>query len=354
MIMGEIKENPFKAIKKVLKKIYRKFVPYSWRVAFYRFRTRERERERERAADSINRYIKLTTQHQDRESKKVLLKRNLRIIEIEISSFCNRTCWFCPNSIIDRKSKIHFPESVFLKLMQNLSEIEYEGSLNFHRFNETLADKELILTRLSQARAHLPKANLGIFTNGDYLTREYLDELRDAGMNNMLMSYYLKENERFDIENVIKPAMQRMAKKLKLSYDGGLIKTSDREEYAITFDYEGAHIIYRCWNPETSGGDRGGVIESIKSREKQVRSCGCYFPLASIYVDYNCLAMPCCNLRSDVGAHKDFILGDVREQDLFELFSNDKYIAMRKMLTPNTPKSGPCASCHYDAREFLV
>ncbi|WP_394954875.1 radical SAM protein [uncultured Helicobacter sp.] len=330
-----------------IKTIHTKSLPLHWREAISRYRHADRLKHEQWCKDNLpnvlDRYITLTTPTHDREAQKKLLKDNLRIIEIEISAFCNRTCWFCPNSIIDRKQKIEFPESVFLRCIDNLAEIEYEGTLNFHRFNETLADRELILKRLRQARSKLPKAKLGIFTNGDYLTREYLDELRDAGMSYMLMSYYLKKNESFDKAKVLKPAMQKMANKLNLHYE---VSIDTPREYGITFKYPGVeYILCRCWNPEIGGIDRGGVIDQISKRESKVRDYGCHFPLESIYIDYNCLAMPCCHLRSDVEAHKDFIMGDVREMDLFELFSSPKYIATRQLLTPHTPKPGPCATC---------
>lgn len=95
----------------------------------------------------------LSTPITDRESQKRILKQFLQVVEIEIASFCNRTCYFCPNSHIDRKSKsIELDEVVFLKLIDNLSEIDYDKFLNFHRFNEPLANRELILKRVRQAR----------------------------------------------------------------------------------------------------------------------------------------------------------------------------------------------------------
>ena len=35
-------------------------------------------------------------------NNKDLFKKHLKLIEIEVFSFCNRKCWYCPNSYIDR------------------------------------------------------------------------------------------------------------------------------------------------------------------------------------------------------------------------------------------------------------
>ena len=37
-------------------------------------------------------------------------------IEIEIFSYCNRKCWFCPNSFVDRRSEnLIMPEEKIFK-----------------------------------------------------------------------------------------------------------------------------------------------------------------------------------------------------------------------------------------------
>ena len=86
--------------------------------------------------------------------------------------------------------------------------------MDFHRFNEPLANKELILKRVRQAREKLPKAKLCIFTNGDYAEKAYFEELREAGVTHILMSYYPTNND-YDREKVIK-AMEKMQTKTRL------------------------------------------------------------------------------------------------------------------------------------------
>ena len=272
----------------------------------------------------------LSTPITDRESQKKILKKHLQVVEIEIASFCNRTCYFCPNSHIDRKSKsIELDEAVFLKLLDNLSEIDYDNLLDFHRFNEPLANKELILKRVRQAREKLPKAKLCIFTNGDYASKEYFEELKDAGANNVLMSYYPTNND-YDRNKVIK-AMEKMQKKLGL--ESKLIHNT-LEEYRVRFVMEGLEIEYRSWNPNVMGHSRGGSIGSMK-KEREIQS-GCFHPAVSFYVDYNGFVMPCCQTRSDEITHKPFILGDCNKNDMFEIFFSPTATNLRRKLFANT------------------
>lgn len=293
-------------------------------------------------SDILEHYAALTTPTTDKEAKKRLFKQSVKLIEIEIASFCNRKCWFCPNSFVDRTQSVRLDESVYLSILEDLAKIDYSGVLNFHRFNEPLADKELILKRVKEARDALPKAILGIFTNGDYLDRIYLDELREAGVSFILMSYYFGKNEEFEAKK-IKPAFDKMALKLGLKYDEIM---NNNEQYAIKFIYEGLDFTYRAWNPRTVGGNRAGSIDDERITQKK-RTFPCFYPLRDIYIDYNGLVMPCCNMRSDVTSHEDFILGDVKQSDIFELFMNDKFIKIRKDLMSNEIKYKPCEFCFY-------
>lgn len=162
-------------------------------------------------------------------------------------------------------------ENIYLKIIYNLKEIDYSNNINFHRFNEPLSQKELIINRIKQARFNLPKAIIGIFTNGDYLTKEYLDELKDAGVNSV--------------------------------YD---------------------------------------------------RTFRCFFPFTDLYIDYNGYCMPCCHLRSDIESHQNFILGNIYDSNLFEIFTNQKTVELRKYLCVNSKKISPCSKCEAETEYRFI
>ncbi|WP_297296345.1 SPASM domain-containing protein [uncultured Brachyspira sp.] len=299
----------------------------------------------------LNRTVELFSIEKDLNKQKEILEKNLYLIEIEIASYCNRTCWFCPNSIVDRHTNnIELEEELYLKIINDLKEINYSNKVSFHRFNEPLANRELILKRVKQAREALPYADLQIFTNGDYLNRDYLYELRKAGINTIIMSYYSKENNQFDVENIIKPAMEKRAKKLGLEYN---ILFYNNKEYTIKFDYYDLYFIYKARNFEEIGSDRGGSINSSHIRKENIRDYGCFFPITDLYIDYNGLVMPCCNMRSDLEIHKPYILGDIHDNNLFEIFTSEKFVNMRKYLYSDTVKHGPCEHCIFNTDSRL-
>jgi len=119
-------------------------------------------------------------------------KEALRLIEIEIFSYCNRKCWFCPNSFIDRMStNKEMPEQEYLSLLEQLQEIDFSGELTYSRYNEPLSHKDLFLKRVRQAREMLPNAILRTNSNGDYVQENILKscailDLTNCGYNNIL------------------------------------------------------------------------------------------------------------------------------------------------------------------------
>lgn len=141
----------------------------------------------------------------------------IRMVEIEVFSYCNRKCWFCPNSFIDRSSSISYmDEGIYCGVLKNLAMVKFQKTISYSRYNEPLADP-IIFTRVTQARKSLPKAYLHLNTNGDYLTRDVLEELRTCGLNSIKIQHYLSKDENFDVDRV-QDAIEKMAKKLKIKY----------------------------------------------------------------------------------------------------------------------------------------
>ncbi len=271
-----------------------------------------------------------------------LFAKSVSMVEIEVFSYCNRTCWFCPNASVDRRSrKEYMPDEMYLGVLAQLAEIDYRGTISFSRYNEPLSDR-VILDRIRDARRRLPGALLHTNTNGDYLTREYLEELRDAGLQHMGLQVYLGNDERYDHE--------RMRTKLRSIEEAlGLETTLVRDDANVWLESKTAvgTLSLRIYarNFEVNGASRGGTVPV---RSRYVRTSPCLSPFHHLYLDYNGRAMPCCNLRSDVDAHRDAIVGDLNvTRDIFLIYAGQRLAAWRESLTAFGEKAGHCASCAF-------
>ena len=134
------------------------------------------------------------------EQVRGLFARFVDQVEIENHNFCNRVCWFCPNSFIDRRSQLRLmKDSVFKKIIEALAEIDYDGNLTWSRYHEALADHS-VFNRIAAARQALPRATLVVISNGDYMDRSTLPQLESAGVDRLILDLYLPDGKERDPE----------------------------------------------------------------------------------------------------------------------------------------------------------
>jgi MoaA/NifB/PqqE/SkfB family radical SAM enzyme len=271
-------------------------------------------------------------------------KKQLKLIEIETFSYCNRECWFCPNSSIDRKSHNQvLPEDIYISILNQLAEIEYDGEITYSRYNEPLAFKEIILKRISQARELLPKAKLRTNTNGDYVTFEYIQELKNAGLNELFIQQYLANNELYNHKKMKK----RMLQKIKsLGVDYSVISDIENQRIEYDLNIDGIVVHLRARNFAIEGTSRTEKVAGFN--EAYVRTAPCIQPFNNMYIDYNGYVMVCCNTRSDVPNHKNGVMAHIKDAPIWEIYRNEKYKPWRKDHEKEGPKLGICRGCKID------
>lgn len=275
-----------------------------------------------------------------------ITKEFLRSVEIGIHSFCNRRCWFCANGDkVDRHSnKIVMPDEVFLKIINELAEIGYTGGVSFHRFNEPLADRELIIKRLSQVKTFLPQCHPAIYTNGDYINdSRYLLELIQPNKREWIyISLYLDKNESFFDKNIISAKFENFFARVKLDHTQiYLNEQENRYECSLTGPYCGKVTVV-VPNFEQHAYTMAGAVETGRRR---VRTEPCSQPFGGLWIDYHGYVMPCCMMRYDVEEHKYATLGNVHDKSIFELFCSKEMSNFRKQLKNYGPKNSACKYC---------
>ena len=224
----------------------------------------------------------------------------IRLIEIELFSYCNRTCSFCPNSFIDRLS---FNEllyiNLFKKIIKELKLVDYSNYISFSRYNEPLSYRDILDDRIKYIRKELPKSKLVLNTNGDYNWEGLdIDELTIMDYDNNLSKKELKRIERKD-----KPKLVRMMRLGKINNRAG----------------------------------------SLGIEKKYIRDFPCYEPNYFIGIDYTGDVVPCCNIRHDVTIHKPYVLGNLKQKSLDNILSSKRATKFREdvsnMIFPDVCKS---------------
>ena len=168
-------------------------------------------------------------------------------IEVELGSFCNRRCGWCPNAFSERgQTRNEMKDSTWAALLDSLSAARFAGWFAFHNYNEPLADPRL-LERVADARERLPHAKLELHTNGDFLDRLMLDALAGLGVELV--------QRRFETEAAFEGAWQayQVARSQVQAIEGGVLARA-RQVLAI------AEAAYRL-------GERG-ILEYLDAQRQ--------------------------------------------------------------------------------------
>lgn len=265
--------------------------------------------------------------------------RNIRqmMVEIEVFSFCNRTCWFCPNSFIDRKSTNNYmPEDVYIKLLRELDSFGYHGLISYSRYNEPFAD-DVIFTRVKQAKEIVPDARLHTNTNGDYLNHEKLLEAEESGFTSLNIQLYPSKD--YSREETLR-MYEKTQNRCKIE---GMTLTKDEPDW-VEWNGKVGRMNVAMYGRDfmVNGTCRGGQIEPLV---REVRVSACSIPANAAYIDWNGNVMPCCNLRSDIKDHEWYILGNINESSLIDCLESQHACDFRREVGAHGPKKGACATC---------
>ena len=103
---------------------------------------------------------------------------------------------------------------------------------------------------------------------------------------------------------------------------------------------------HTLWN------DRGGALEELSLEERRTEPC--LEPDRFIGVDYNGNIMPCCVTRSDIDSHQDFILGNIKEQSVMDIFNSERAKTFREKALKGDfdDDMKPCHYCPYELGRY--
>ncbi len=271
-----------------------------------------------------------------------LFKQYVTHVELENHNYCNRRCWFCINSAIDRCSEVKIMDrKIFERIVNDLRQIDYDEGLFWTRYHEPLADQS-IFERMAWARKRLPNAILVMYTNGDYLNRETLSKLEDAGLDRLRISLY-------GLDTTSGEARQK-------GLDGFMARTGLTIKPEVTIcgnlavgtKIPSVFVSVPSFSKENRGAgtsSRGGVIE-LEGHNNFARKSICFNPVHSVNIDYNGKCVLCCHISSDVKQHRAGLVGQI-DAESYGLFNFYRDLAkFRNNLISSGIKWSPCDRCN--------
>lgn len=279
---------------------------------------------------------------EDRHIAAQLFKMGVERIILETSSYCNRRCGYCPNAFVDRiTNKKFISDEIFTRVLNNLGEIDFTGAIVLHFYNEPLADPH-ICERVAQAARTCPNAIVQLFTNGDYLTREYVDRLRTAGLKSLQISPHLGNTAPWTDAAVLH-RLTELA--VRIGKPADVKHLLPGREIDAHFPDKGMDIRFFHRDYYNYGGStRGGLLDNIAIPE--VRDLPCLMPLTEFYVSWDGFVVPCCHIHPDAPAHQGYKVGNVADYpDIFMLYAGAGLAEWRRSLLAPGGRRPPCDSC---------
>lgn len=225
----------------------------------------------------------------------------IRKIDIEITSFCNRKCGWCPNYIYDRNFMRIMPDEMYSKIINELSENDYDGCISFTRFNESFANRDLLEKRIKEARNKVPNSFLICNTNGDY-----------------------------PYDGVDLDALTVM------DYDNKFEDTCDKGKGFRIMRLKGIH----------------NRADSIHFSERKRREYPCIEPQYFVGIDYEGYIYFCCNMIKEHETHKPYVFGNIMDTSITDVYYSEPAIEFRdRTLIKDFPE--PCKYCQMKPSRFI-
>ena len=231
-------------------------------------------------------------------------------VAFEISTYCNRKCWYCPN--VDNETPKEFmPWEIFEKAIEELKSLKYSGVIVYHLYNEPLYDERLV-EFIKYTKQNLPKALTILNTNGDLLTLEKAKELVNSGLDKIVATVHDKNPDR-NLER-LKPVKELLKSKMILQSSNDLYLEN-----------------------------RGGEIDISKSEKKlkELNKKRCNTPIKGINIRKNGDIILCCN-----DYYSKHVMGNIMNDTILNIYYSPFYKNIREKLLINNEVILPiCKKC---------
>ncbi len=271
-------------------------------------------------------------EHRKQQEKKHWSKKlggdpldSILTIEINTTEVCNRTWGFCPrhDPTVFSNRNLHLTVKGAQTIAEELADNQYQGKISFSGFGENLLNPNFVEI-VKEFNFYLPCATLECNTNGDRLTKEYVEKLFKAGLDLLYINLYdgIEQIEHFE--------------KIMEGY------REDQYKFRMHWgDFEKHGLILN---------NRSGKIDWVGIEEEDIKSLvgkPCHYPFYKLFVDWNGDVLFCSN---DWG--REHVIGNLLQSSLHDVWFSKPMAKIRKRLMKGDRSHSPCNKCSVDGSLF--
>ncbi|MDR1481572.1 MAG: methyltransferase domain-containing protein [Synergistaceae bacterium] len=265
----------------------------------------------------------------------------INTVYLESSASCNRRCVYCPQSVMQRP-KLNMSNNVLNIVLDQLCSIRFKRRVCLNWINEPLEDSAHLLSMIVTIKERLPESKLYLSTNGDFLTSDLLERLEAKGLSYLIISLHLNEPQKWDVTET-KRYFDVFLKRLGLE-EKRIILTTKRYFFQAMLKYKKLSIKFFSLDYLQIGTTRASSVNTV-SIGKYIREQSCTRPLTDFYVSYDGSVYPCCDFYHGFMAHENYRIGNVLEESIFYLHTNEFMSKFTKNSLKAGQKEWPCTSC---------
>lgn len=265
-------------------------------------------------------------------------------VQIQTTAFCNASCGFCPYPETSRTLPMGtMVEDLFRSIVDQLAGREILLLQPF-LMNEPLMDKRLV-PRLAYMKAKVPGARINLTTNGALLRPALVKELARLDLDSIHVSSNALTPDTYRATmgidgtdvlanvNILADELRAAGARTRLIVTAILLR-QNRDEVFVARDYWRDRGVEFFLNPlnDRAGNVDHGEFESMLPFDRDVNRAqlrhydmsGCPSLYSFLGILYNGDLVTCC-----MDWRRSLVLGNAREQSLYELWHGGPYGAIR-------------------------
>ena len=286
-----------------------------------------------------------------------------RTVQLETQTGCNADCVFCDYGIsYPRQPKGRIDWRLFQKIVDECAQHRVRR-FSPYLTNEPFADKE-ILERIRYIHTKMPRTKVVITTNAHYLVPSLADRILalEKPLHAIYVSFQGIEKEAYEATMRGNMSFERTME--NVSYITSRIRKEGRKRPEVWITMVDTQAIdarkaIRYWQDRgikvkcTALENRGAnfiQIESLQRSRQMTPYTTCPRLMKQMYIHFDGDVVLCC-----VDNSRKVVLGNVREQSLYEVWNGPKAVAhRRRYLAHDLDGLALCGTCKVDRQRDVT
>lgn len=239
------------------------------------------------------------------------------------------------------------PVEVYHRIIDQLSDLDFDGRISPYLMNEPLLDKRLPKL-IAYTRQRCPQSWIAINSNGDALSEDLADRLFDAGLNSLDVNAY---DSSAQYQTYVALAEHVAARRSDVtrqvgysdpSFNGVGMPRSSKIIHCRDMAFWERQFLSKQATSDLQ--NRSGNVPGSR-RLTEPLALSCPRPFEQMYINHLGVAVLCCNdWRFDV------MMGDTATSSLAEIWHNERYQAYRHHLQQKNRAMPLCDQCDFQAK----